>query len=389
MNQSESNFIFNTHIDLLYIAKKRATQITLSPMLIMEYQTMATKFYRKGHTIRLLGVVLLLILTACNGADTSNSAKKIVTEEANDQDTEPKEIPPFAGTEEQTEVSDKDIFPQQSCGDELPENLSNNQIEFFPVFVDFSEQALQVAKSNYCQDSFSKIDKITGEKVVQVASFDSSTNAKEFVKLIKKDFPDSRVGAPIAINSSSNKDTELSQVDPKLSQDQKDFLKQTSQYLPGDRDLEPDVIVPFYIPSGFEIISVGNAAFEEGDYEIFYQDQNNRCFAISGYYAPFAEPQTTNPVRVESKVFGTIYLNYIEFDAYLQGAEIRAGIRSYPAEDRGDGGWYYALASPPAGASCSSISISEAVKVMESMDYLFPKKGNWGFLSEYRPLSTE
>ena len=95
-------------------------------------------------------------------------------------------------------------FPKASCGDPLPSNSSNYPINFYPVFVPFTNENLANIRSHFCQDSLEKRRKDSGKLAVQVASFTSKDTAMEFVEFISSEFEGADVGEPTVIVASSN-----------------------------------------------------------------------------------------------------------------------------------------------------------------------------------------
>lgn len=90
-------------------------------------------------------------------------------------------------------------FPKVSCGDPLPSNASDYPINFYPVFVPYSDDNLAKASSHFCQDSLKKRRKDTGEIVVQVSSFTSKEKAILFAVFIRSEFEYTIVGEPTVI----------------------------------------------------------------------------------------------------------------------------------------------------------------------------------------------
>lgn len=75
-------------------------------------------------------------------------------------------------------------FPLESCGDKLPDEPTAYPINFYPVFVQFSEDNLTKVKS-FCKDAFKKLRKSKNIYEIQVASFVGIERATKFKGFIK------------------------------------------------------------------------------------------------------------------------------------------------------------------------------------------------------------
>jgi hypothetical protein len=93
-------------------------------------------------------------------------------------------------------------FPQSSCGDPLPSDSSAYPVNFYPVFVEFNDRNLQIAKAQFCQDSLPVTRTDTGRKAVQVSSFTDSGKAAQFKDYIARSLPSSELGPPTVVASS-------------------------------------------------------------------------------------------------------------------------------------------------------------------------------------------
>lgn len=149
------------------------------------------------------------------------------------------------------------------------------------------------------------------------------------------------------------------------------------------RGMEFKIAVPTYVPTGFELESFG--ATEDGYgplYWIVYRNSSNLCFEISANSGGWgAVPQDYETVEVVSPAFGKVVLEYTDFDQIRNKAYIRFKdapiVRGEPGKKRG-----YFFASPVESfeakkssenlAICDRINISEALKVVESIQYINP-----------------
>lgn len=90
-------------------------------------------------------------------------------------------------------------FPKVSCGDALPINSASYPINFYPVFISYSDTNLAKARSLFCQDSLKKRRKDNNEMAVQIASFSSQEKALKFARFIRSEFDNIEVGNPTLI----------------------------------------------------------------------------------------------------------------------------------------------------------------------------------------------
>lgn len=97
-------------------------------------------------------------------------------------------------------------FPQESCGDALPTN-STASTQFFPVFIKYNENNLQIAKSKFCTDAYQTKRKDTGEIAIQVASFTNRDRAELFSKFLNQQLGSGEVGQPTTYPVATKSDT--------------------------------------------------------------------------------------------------------------------------------------------------------------------------------------
>ncbi len=88
-------------------------------------------------------------------------------------------------------------FPRASCGDVLPTQSSEYPIDFYPVFIDFSEENLETVKDKFCRDSYPTSRE--NKQYIKVASFSDYKKAEEFKSLMSKTFNNAEIGSPITI----------------------------------------------------------------------------------------------------------------------------------------------------------------------------------------------
>ena len=92
-------------------------------------------------------------------------------------------------------------FPKDSCGDSLPEDPDAYPVEFYPVFIDYSESNLESVQSQFCRDSLKIYRKSLDEDYIQVASFVGKERANQFKALIQSKFPNVEIGEVSSIEA--------------------------------------------------------------------------------------------------------------------------------------------------------------------------------------------
>lgn len=98
-----------------------------------------------------------------------------------------------------TNEFDRVSFPQDSCGDQPPDDPQAYPVEFYPVFIDYSETNLQAVTSNFCGDALKKYRTNKDKTYIQVASFSSKERANQFKKIMHQEFGSGEVGEPNTI----------------------------------------------------------------------------------------------------------------------------------------------------------------------------------------------
>ncbi len=101
---------------------------------------------------------------------------------------------------------DKVQFPQASCGDSRPTD-SASSIEFYPVFIEYSQSNLQTVKSNFCADAYRTNRKDTGAVAIQVASFINGSRAELFSDFMNRKLGSGEVGPPTVYSANGSTET--------------------------------------------------------------------------------------------------------------------------------------------------------------------------------------
>lgn len=141
------------------------------------------------------------------------------------------------------------------------------------------------------------------------------------------------------------------------------------------REIPVKVVVPTYIPDGFEVTEVVSEDGRFGpSYSIKYLNTTtNGCFEISAASGGFGGPTEDfeQVIEIDSKALGEINLGYTESHSISNQPLIAfanstvPGIVSAPQE--------YSFWSPtPSNKDCSVLDLKEAEKTVKSLDYLNP-----------------
>ena len=160
-----------------------------------------------------------------------------------------------------------------------------------------------------------------------------------------------------------------SQLKRLVSVDRKKFKVKLNNDEFEDRELR--VIVPTYIPPGFKVdkLEVKDNDSEKS-YKIFYRNSNNSCFYIKntikkndwesfGGFKPFSK----TIVEVNSPLIGKAYISTYRYQRESNNSPIFLQILEY-SQSVGFGS--------PCSNNGKTINIQEAVKIVESLQYLNP-----------------
>lgn len=109
------------------------------------------------------------------------------------------ETPPINSTND----FDKAQFPLSNCGDPLP-TKSASPTQFYPVFIDFSNNNLQQVKANFCGDAYKTTRQDTGQLAIQVASFTNRNQAELFRDFMTRKIGSGAVGQATIYKASPN-----------------------------------------------------------------------------------------------------------------------------------------------------------------------------------------
>lgn len=99
-------------------------------------------------------------------------------------------------------------FPQDVCGDQLPDDATAYPVSLYPVFVKYAEADLAKVKSDFCRDAFKKFRDKNNRDEIQVGSFLGTERASQFKEFISQNFANVEVGEATIIESKRETPTE-------------------------------------------------------------------------------------------------------------------------------------------------------------------------------------
>lgn len=137
------------------------------------------------------------------------------------------------------------------------------------------------------------------------------------------------------------------------------------------------VILPGYIPQGYSLHSVEFRKTQptpEGfysalyGYSITYQNANDQCFVVGAVVPPAAPPTGVELIDVYSPALGNLALIYSEFDSsFNQPSLTLDSLKGQPDAYIYD---FYSPTSLPENQPCKTVSLQDAIKIVESLDFL-------------------
>ena len=309
---------------------------------------------------------------------------------------------------------DSDSFPKAGCGDRMPTDKKTDIVKLYPVFVDYSDSNLQNIKDNYCGDALKITTKDQGKYVIQVASFTDEKRVNQFKEFLARKLGNTSVEVGEAtvigtkpIQKSPKKVAEAAQpTGDQQSQDKKaddvvgadnspyaigkaakltsaqikeliEMEKYKSYIRSGTKEVKSKFVVPTYIPPGFQV-SGFRTADDDGHgglrYRIDYCNSSKFCFAVVGGIqhdigeAPLSFEIVKN---ISSPALGKVELGYTNYD----GTNNKPYIAFTGAMNRfvKDNNFYVFLsAGGYLNQDDQTISLNEAIKIVESLQYLNP-----------------
>lgn len=298
---------------------------------------------------------------------------------------------------------DSDSFPKAGCGDRMPTDKKTDTIKLYPVFVDYSDSNLQTIKANYCGDALKITTKDKGKYVIQVASFTDEKRVNQFKEFLARKLGNTSVevgeatvigGKPIP-KSTKNVAQTVQPIGEQQSQDKKaddvvsadnspyaigKAAKLTTQEVEKLVSLEKSdlvlkdklkmerlklkAIVPTYIPPGFKVKKLypwkdSNNSY----YRIEYSNSSDSRFEIASACCFCGdEPLGYKEIEVNSKKLGKIIVAYTYFDNDINKSHLVCAT----------GILYNKNTNREYSFSTETINIREAIKIVESLQYLNP-----------------
>lgn len=134
------------------------------------------------------------------------------------------------------------------------------------------------------------------------------------------------------------------------------------------------VLLPTYLPVGFRVeeVEILNNNDTNPQYRIVYRNlKDNSCFRVTGDNGQWGGPPAdySNTVEALSPILGKVILEYTEFDQQIDGSLIK--FKNEPIMKDSTG--YSFISERSIHPNCrNGISPQEAVKIVESLQYLNP-----------------
>lgn len=290
-------------------------------------------------------------------------------------------------TSEQLNPSLRRQLPQLNnpfCGASLTQldlPMTSPSFEAYLIFIEYTEQNIKIVKENFCNLAYQSLDK---KGYIQVAGFVDPKEAESFRALMEEEFGKAeiekistqpQISAPHEALSTVRKSVAEAAL---LTNEQVELLvfRDKNNF----KNIEFKVLVPTYVPQGFDVFWIGSSDNEKfgPTVNIIYKNSNNACFSVSSISGGFgAGPGGKETIIVTSPALGEIELGYTRFDQIsrgsqieFQGAPIIRGKQGYSFNSPGGvDGWSYTYIFNREN-DCQSISLDEAIKVAESLEYL-------------------
>ncbi|QYO62059.1 hypothetical protein [Leptolyngbya sp. 7M] len=290
---------------------------------------------------------------------------------------------------------DSDLSFSDFCGDVSPTNRSNYPLKVYPLYIKSESQewswsreavpALVEVRTKFCPRAHMGYIRIgeedTGNYSTSAAIlgyFTNESKAKQASDQLNEQLASQKVasldiahiGLPIVLEDLPSS-TEAVAQKAKLSSEQTKTLLAVDRYR--DMGLTFDVIVPTYIPDDYALKSVdavarpasGNLAFEPR-YQLTYQSPDDSCFVVSGATGRGgAGAEDVQYAEADSPILGRVTLMYIDFVQETKKSFL--SFKNFQIPTKWGGSQLYSLWD---GNCRRTLSLKEAVKVVESMEYL-------------------
>jgi serine/threonine-protein kinase len=198
-------------------------------------------------------------------------------------------------------------FPQNSCGEALPDDSNSYPLAVYPVFTKFNAATLAKIKTEFCRDAFVHIDGNTNTKIIQIASFVNLKQAQQFSKFMQSILDHSEVGNPriISVNpEQKNKEDqpETTQNRPEIAENyfnSVDFpQKSCGQALPKNSSAYPLRIYPVYVNFNSATLSSIKARFCRDAFVKTRKDTNTKVIQIASFLDPDKAQQFSKFIEI-------------------------------------------------------------------------------------------
>ena len=259
------------------------------------------------------------------------------------------------------------------CSDSTPGEQTGETIEFYPVYIDYSEIILNQIREDFCTSVPIKVFRQDKNiDTIDVAHFTSKYRAIQFKEYFKRRFLTAEVGNPIKIESpkdmadlfsSEHYIRESTTSFPLISEGQ---LKQLKQ-LVGDNNIDKinfQVALPTWLPDGFTISNIDireDKKFPPG-YNMKYKSATS-CILLSGDNGQWGgDPRSHTTLNIYSAALGNVRLDYNNFDRVSDHSYVFLR-KSLPSPSRAK--MTYSITSCEKG-----ISLSEITKIIKSIKFV-------------------
>ena len=344
--------------------------------------------------------LLIGLLVACSETKHDPTVQQTPKQQQVSQSQLEIQQPLETGATKSTNPFDRASFPQESCGDKLPNDSKTDTVNFYPVFIDYNKSNLQTVKANYCRDALKTHRKDKGKEAIQVASFTSEERANQFKEFLgnKLGSVSAEIGEPTvrAVNPTDDVKTKGAEIASKESvikaaQLTSEQAAQLSSIVGEGKDFKTQdvVVLPIDVPNGFKVAHFAawkqnhpSPNFTGGHYEVLYENSRGACFTING---GVIQPIGDHPTQYErvlsllSPAFGSIEVGITGFD--------RASTKSFLGFTQSmnritRGRNEYLFESPPGSiqdgkgyqviSGCSRIDEKDAIRIVQSFQFLNP-----------------
>lgn len=90
-------------------------------------------------------------------------------------------------------------YPRERCGDSKPSDPDAYPVDFYPIYIDYSERNLEIAQ-NFCRDAYQMRRQGTSKQAIQIASMIGNERARQFRDFISKKVGSAEIGEPRRID---------------------------------------------------------------------------------------------------------------------------------------------------------------------------------------------